>query len=67
MRKDVSIEMAALAIVAGVTGMVAENPDFARPARRRIRRHIPNDRGPVIDTTRESKRARRRRLAREGK
>lgn len=26
----------------------------------------PNDRGPVIDSTKESKRARRRRVAREG-
>lgn len=32
------------------------------PKRRRLA--VPNDYGPVIDTTRESKRARRRRLAR---
>lgn len=39
-----------------------------RPSRRvhPLRDPAPNDLGPVIDTTPESKRARRRRLAKEG-
>lgn len=45
-------------------------PDFAGQSPRRGGRLLqspngaPNDSGPVVDTTRESKRARRRRLAR---
>ena len=44
--------------------------DVQRPERRKRPSFepdfIPNDHGPVIDTTPESKRARRRRLARNG-
>lgn len=47
------------------------SPNFDAPVPRRKglmpRNSAPNDFGPVIDTTREGKRARRRRLAKEAR
>lgn len=57
----------ALAAAAMITSMGGD-PIYAEAERRQARESVPrpaspNDHGPVVDTTRESKRARRRRLA----
>lgn len=56
---------------AALAAMSADRSPFdieVRPTRRRKRDvFIPNDHGPIIDSTRESKRARRRRFAREAR
>ena len=52
-----------------VASLHVASPNFDAPVPRRKglapRNSAPNDFGPVIDTTPESKRARRRRLARQ--
>lgn len=45
---------------------IVERIPSPEPEPKPMRRPTPMDTGPVIDTTPESKRARRRRLAREG-
>lgn len=63
MLKHTSFGLMAAAMLASLGGALAfpsERPT-SRPSRRPSL--SPNDHGPVIDTTKESKRARRRRLA----
>lgn len=60
----IALALAAAAMITSLGG----DPIYAEAKRRQERdpspRPIsPNDHGPVVDTTRESKRARRRRLA----
>lgn len=61
------------AVMAALTALRRPNylysgfDQFERKPSAKPRMPPPNDEGPVIDTTKESKRARRRRLAREGK
>lgn len=61
--------MAALAAMAFVGGPEIGRDPAPVPRRKGLmpRDSVPNDFGPVIDTTPESKRARRRRLAREAR
>ena len=47
-----------------VAAMAAEHEPYYRKGPRKPKHPSPNDVGPVIDSTKESKRARRRRLAR---
>lgn len=64
MLRHASLGLVAAALMASIGG---ERAFPVRPQQRRKRffeaEFIPNDHGPVIDTTPESKRARRRRLA----
>lgn len=62
--RALSLGLAAAMLMADVGAQMAKP---SRPTKRKsifAPRYIPNDHGPVIDTTPESKRARRRRLAR---
>lgn len=56
-----------LATALAAVSMIGGEPIYAETRRekqeRKPRPTSPNDHGPVVDTTRESKRARRRRLA----
>lgn len=56
-----------LAMALAAVSMMGGEPIYAETRRqkqeRKLRPTSPNDHGPVIDTTPESKRARRRRLA----
>ena len=61
----------AMATAAMITSMGGD-PIYAEAKRRQAREPVqrpisPNDHGPVVDTTRESKRARRRRIAKTQK
>lgn len=58
--------LGAALLIAQMTSPVALTYSTTEPPRKaaRIRNSAPNDLGPVIDTAPESKRARRRRLAR---
>lgn len=61
-----ALALAAMGVVASPYGVdLMERP---RPRKHHpLRDPSPNDLGPVIDSTKESKRARRRRLAKEGR
>lgn len=56
-----------LAMALAAVSMMGGEPIYAETRRqkqeRKLPQNSPNDHGPVIDTTPESKRARRRRLA----
>lgn len=60
------IAMAALISALGMRLAPAAPVERPEPAPKPKRTTPPRDLGPIIDTTPESKRARRRRLAREG-
>ena len=71
MKRNVAIASMGISMALTAAGLVGLNTDYQVPDRPRRKVHplrdpSPNDFGPVIDTTPESKRARRRRLAKEG-
>lgn len=64
MRRVLGLGMGAALAMQAVNLVISDEPAVRRGKVHPLRDPSPNDFGPVIDTTPESKRARRRRLAR---
>lgn len=65
---SLALAAAAAALFGGQTMPFQDEVNEPRSRKKQRRRDpAPNDTGPVVDTTPESKRARRRRLAKEGR